>query len=191
MSKIEEKIYEEVKRRCSLPSNTYGIGAWDHHIKLVYDLAKKNYKKYNAKREIVVLAALLHDIASVTNKDYTENHHIIGADIAEELLKKENYPEVEINQVKTCILNHRGSVLKEKNTPEEVCIADCDAMAHFYAVPSLLSMVYKEKGLSIDDGADFVLKKLERSYKKLSDIGKREVKEHYDAAVKILTSYKM
>ena len=33
-------IYNEVKRRCELPSNAYGIGAWDHHIKVVYELAK-------------------------------------------------------------------------------------------------------------------------------------------------------
>ena len=48
--------------------------------------------------------------------------------------------------IKKCILNHRGSRLVEKTTPEEVCIADSDAMAHFYSVPSLLRMVYVEKG---------------------------------------------
>lgn len=88
---IEEIIYNEVKRRCELPSNTYGIGAWDHHIKIVYELAKKYADEYGANLEIVALAALLHDIASVTDVKYTEEHHIIGAQIAEELLLKENY----------------------------------------------------------------------------------------------------
>ena len=45
---IENKIYLEVKERCEQPTNAYGIGAWDHHIKIVYELAKQYYKDYDA-----------------------------------------------------------------------------------------------------------------------------------------------
>ena len=186
MRLIENKIYEEVKRRCLSPNNSYGIGAWDHHIKLVYELAKNNAKSYGADEEVVAIAALLHDIASVTNKDFTEEHHIIGATIAEELLVKENYSKDKIELIQKCIFNHRGSKLMDKNTPEEICIADADAMAHFYSVPSLLSMVYKEKKLSIDEGAEFVKNKLDRSYNKLSPKGKALVEQQYEAAKLLL-----
>ena len=117
MKRIEKTIYEEVKKRCELPTNTYGIGAWDHHIKVVYELAKRYASDYGANLEIVSLAALLHDIASVTNVEFTEEHHIIGATIAEDLLKKEEYPIDKIELIKKCILNHRGSKLKEKTSP--------------------------------------------------------------------------
>ena len=183
---IEEKIYEEVKNRCEQPTNVYGIGAWDHHIKIVYELAKKYASEYGADLEIVAIAALLHDIASVTDASFTEEHHIIGADIAEHLLLAENYPRDKISLVKKCILNHRGSRPATKTTPEEVCLADCDAMAHFYSIPSLLSMVYREKGLSIDEGSKFVMNKLDRSYNKMSDKGKVLVKLQYESAKKIL-----
>ena len=183
---IEEKIYEEVKNRCEQPTNVYAIGAWDHHIKIVYELAKKYASEYGADLEIVAIAALLHDIASVTDASFTEEHHIIGADIAEHLLIAENYPRNKISLVKKCILNHRGSRPVNKTTPEEICIADCDAMAHFYSIPSLLSMVYKEKGLSIDEGSKFVMNKLDRSYNKMSDKGKTLVKIQYEAAKNIL-----
>ena len=186
MKEIEKHIYEEVKRRCIAPTNAYGIGAWDHHIKIVYELAKKHADDYKANVEIVALAALLHDIASVTDESFTEEHHIIGAQIAEELLLKENYPHDKIELIKQCILNHRGSRLKEKTTPEEICIADSDAMAHFYSIPSLLSMVYKEKGLSIDEGSKFVLDKLKRSYNKMSDKGKQLVEKQYESAKDVL-----
>ena len=83
-------------------------------------------------------------------------------------------------------MNHRGSRLKEKTTPEEICIADSDAMAHFYSIPSLLSMVYKEKGLSIDEGSKFVLDKLKRSYNKMSDKGKQLVEKQYESAKDVL-----
>ncbi len=186
MQEIINEIYEEVKRRCSLPSNFYGVGAWDHHIEIVYQIAKNNAKLYGANQDIVSLAALLHDIASVTNKDYTEEHHLIGAEIAEELLQKYNLTQEQISLIKKCILNHRGSRLMTKNSPEEICLADADAMAHFYSIPSLLEMVYVEKKLSIDDGAEFVLNKLKRSYNKLSPQGKKIVSSRYKAALLVL-----
>ena len=182
MKEVINEIYNEVKKRCMLPSNAYGIGAWDHHIELVYKIAIDICGEYGADYEIVALASLLHDIASVTNKDFTENHHIIGAEIAEKLLNQYELDFDKIELIKKCILNHRGSVLKDKTTPEEVCVADSDAMAHFFSVPSLLRMVYVEKGLSIDDGADFVLKKLMRSYNKLSNKGKQIITPQYEAA---------
>ena len=182
MEKIITEVYNEVKRRCYLPSNAYGIGAWDHHIELVYKIAIKNYDNYNANKDIVALAALLHDVASVTNKDFTKEHHIIGAQISVEILNKYKLPQNQIELIKKCILNHRGSILVEKSTPEEICIADSDAMAHFYSVPSLLRMVYVEKCMSIDEGAEFVYNKLERSYNKLSSEGKRLIKKEYQAS---------
>ena len=186
MDNIIKEIYEEVKRRCMLPSNAYGIGAWDHHIELVYKIAIDISDKYKADYNVVALAALLHDVASVTNKDYTEEHHIISAEIADELLRKYELDNDFIEHIKKCIFNHRGSRLMDKNTPEEICIADADAMAHFYSIPSLLRMVYVEKGLSIDEGKEFVYNKLERSYNKLSKQGKKIIKPQYEAAKLLL-----
>lgn len=183
---LEIKIYKEVERRCLLPTNAYGKGAFDHHIKIVYLLAKKYATLYGADLEIVSLAALLHDIASITDVNYTANHHIIGSTIAEEILLKENYPKERIELIKKCILNHRGSKVKVKETPEEICLADCDAMAHFYAIPSLFSMVYKEKDLSIDEGSRFVMAKLERSYNKMSVKGKEIIKTKYISSKDII-----
>lgn len=186
MKDVEKVIYDEVKSRCEKPSNFYGIGAWDHHIKIVYELAKKYAEEYGANLEIVALAALLHDVASVTDVSYTDEHHLIGAEIAEELLLKENYSKEKIELIKKCILNHRGSRLVSKDSSEEVCIADCDAMAHFYSVPSLFSMVYREKNLSIDDGSSFIMNKLDRSYNKMSEKGKKLVKVQYESVKNIL-----
>lgn len=59
-------------------------------------------------------------------------------------------------------------------------------MAHFYSVPSLLRMVYVEKNMSINEGADFVYKKLERSYNKLSEKGKEIIVPQYEASKVIL-----
>lgn len=99
---------------------------------------------------------------------------------------KENYPIDKINLIKKCILNHRGSSIVEKTSNEEICIADCDAMEHFYSIPSLLSMVYREKKLSIDEGRKFVMDKLDISYNKMFDKGKTLVKKQHNSAKNIL-----
>ena len=182
MNDIINEIYDEVKKICMLPSNAYGIGAWDHHIELVYKIATENCHEYGANHDIVALAALLHDVASITDNSYAEEHHIIGAQIAEELLTPYEIDKEDMELIKKCILNHRGSKLAKKTTPEEICIADADAMAHFYSVPSLLRMVYVEKNMSIDDGAEFVYNKLQRSYNKLSDKGKKIILPLYEAS---------
>ena len=66
-------------------------------------------KKYKADIEIVELGALLHDIAMPSELGPREEHNIYGAEIAEELLTKFNYPEDRKNRVKECVLRHRGS----------------------------------------------------------------------------------
>lgn len=186
MESIINEVYNEVKDRCMKPTNVYGTGAWDHHIELVYKIAVQISDEYGADKDIVSLAAILHDVASVTDKEYTENHHIIGVEIAQNILSKYCLPENTIKHIESCILNHRGSIVKDKNTPEEICIADADAMAHFYSIPSLLRMVYVEKQMGIDEGAEFVYRKLERSYNKLSEQGKKIIEPKYEAAQKIL-----
>jgi uncharacterized protein len=180
-----DKIEKEVIKRCKSRNNKYGIGAWSHHIKSVVDNAVMLAKQYNADLEIVTLAALLHDIASVTNEEYYEEHNVIGAEIAEELLKKINYPDKKIQHIKKCILNHRGSRIADKLTIEEICIADADAMSHFDNIPSLFSMVYRERHMSIEEGAKFVKDKLERSYKKLSKNSKDFYRDKYERAMSI------
>lgn len=114
MEKVIKEVYEEVKRRCLLPSNEYGIGAWDRHIELVYKIALKIHKEYQADHDIVALAALLHDVASITNKEFYENHHIIGAEIAKQILEPLDVSKDQIEHIQKCILNHRGSIVKEK-----------------------------------------------------------------------------
>lgn len=59
-------------------------------------------------------------------------------------------------------------------------------MVHFYSVLSLLNIVYCEKKLSIDEGSEFVLAKLDRSYNKMSDMGNSLVEKQYNSAKEIL-----
>jgi len=182
---IIEQITKEVKRRCYASENIYGSGIWTHHIVPVVKHARKLAEHYGADVEIVTLAAILHDVASITKAEYVEQHHIIGTKIAEELLSFFNYPQEKIALIKQCILNHRGSKIENKQSIEEVCVADADALSHFDNIPALFSMVYREKQLSIDEGAKFIEDKLNRSYSKLSAETKGLYQERYKSAMSI------
>ena len=97
-----------------------------------------------------------------------------------------NYPEDKKERVKECVLRHRGSKKLPRNTIEEQCVADADVIAHFDCIPSLFSLVYKEMNLSISDGKEYVRKKLERDYNKLSEKTREEIKDRYKNIVEVL-----
>lgn len=186
MSEIVEKVKEELLKRCEASKQKDGYDFWNEHIQYVVENAVKLAQKYQADVEIVELGALLHDIAMPSNYGEREQHHVYGAEIAEELLTKWNYPKERIQRVKNCVLNHRGSKDRSRNTIEEQCVADADVMAHFDCIPSLFELAYKELRLSISEGKEFVRKKLERDFSKLSENSRELLKERYEKIVEVL-----
>lgn len=180
-----EYLEKEVKKRCEGPGNFFGMGLYDH-IKSVVENAEFLAKRYGADAEVVMIAAWLHDIAALTDYCYYEKHHIYGAEMAEEILKKLHYDGEKIKRVQRCILHHRGSIKSERKTLEEICVADADAAAHFEQVPSLLYLAYVRRGMGIEEGKDFVRNKLKRSYGKLSERSRRFYTDKYWYAMAVL-----
>lgn len=184
MNMIDD-IKADIKLRCESDNNFFGIGVYEH-IKSVAKNAVDLAKLYSADIEVCELAGWLHDIASITNYEFYKDHHIHGAEMADKILKKYNYPKEKIELVKLCILNHRGSVLKEKTTIEEVCVADADAISHFDTLPSLLYLAFVNRNLNLPDGVDFVRNKLKRSYNKMSEESKKHYENKKDMVLSIL-----
>lgn len=186
MSEITEKIRKEVIERCEKSRNNGDFDIWNEHIRYVVENSIDLAKQYGADLEIVELGALLHDIAKPSKYGPAEEHHIYGARIAEQLLTDLNYPKDKIEQVKNCVLNHRGSVNRPKNTTEEQCVADADVIAHFDCIPMLFSKAYGKLNLSISDGKEWVRQKLERDYNKLSEQTKEKLKDRYNNIINVL-----
>lgn len=188
MSEIVENIREELLKRCNIYNEKYDYNFWNDHIKYVVKNSVELAKKYDADIEIVELGALLHDIAMPSEIGSREEHNVYGAKIADELLTKFNYPEDRKERVKECVLRHRGSKDLSRNTIEEQCVADADVIAHFDCIPSLFHLAFgkNEMGMSIEDGTEFVKKKLERDYNKLSERTREEIKDRYENITKVL-----
>ena len=158
----------EVFNRCKKPENRFGMGCY-YHIK-----------------SVVQNGALY--IASVTDYSMYEMHHIYGAKIAGEILSRFHYAPHKTKAVQDCIRNHRGSVPGQKQSKEEICVADADAISHFDNIPSLLYLAYATKAMDYEKGKQFVIDKLNRSYQKLSDRSKRFYKSKYNNAMDLLNS---
>lgn len=183
---IIDLIKEEVIKRDKESIKTKGYSMYEEHVKYVVENAIKLAKRYNADIEIVELAALLHDIAVISEIGDREEHHINGSIIAEKLLTKYNYPKDRIERVKQCVLNHSGLKEYPRNTIEEEILADADVMSHFDYIPGLFFVAYKRRNLDINEATMWVKNKLERDYNKLSDRTKEELKDRYKNIMEVL-----
>lgn len=183
---IVELIKEEVIKRDKESIKTKGYSMYEEHIKYVVENAVRLAMKYNADVEIVELAALLHDIAVISEIGDREEHHINGSIIAEELLTKYNYPKDKIEIIKSCILKHSADIECKRDTQEEEIIADADAIAHFDNIPILFYTALRRKNLNMEDSKKWLKKKLENDYNKLSERTKLELKDKYENIMKVL-----
>ncbi len=182
---ILEYLQKEVYSRCNQPTNQFGMGCY-YHIEAVVKNAELLAEKYGADKEVVIIAAWLHDIASITDYNLYAEHHIHGVQMAKEILGKLGYDEEKVALIQDCIRNHRGSKTMEKRSIEEVCVADADAISHFDSVPSLLYLAYVERQMDIEEGVRFVREKLERSFRKLSEESKVFYEDKYHQVMKVL-----
>ena len=185
---LAKEIAHLVERACAAPTNVFGYGIWTHHIQEVVRLGKELSAEFGADEEVVELAALLHDYASVKDERLYAKHHLHGPLEAETLLTSLDYPAEKITAVKRCIAEHRGSVTGERTTPEARCLATADALAHIQNVPSLLYFAYVHQKLSVDEGATWVREKLTRSWRKVDARVQERSRGAYEAA--LLSLYK-
>lgn len=183
---IINSIEKLVRDACLSKTNAFGPGIWTHHVIFVVKYSKMLADAIGADHDIVEIAALLHDYAGIKDYSCHEEHHIYGAKEAEIILNEFNYPTDKIEKIKQCILSHRGSVIVKRNSPEEICVASADAMAHIDQVVSLMFYVFKEKGLSIEDGKIWVREKIQRTWNKLCPEAQNIIKYKYECALEIL-----
>jgi uncharacterized protein len=186
MEQIISDLSILVENACKSKNNIFGYGIWSHHIKPMIPLGQELADEYGADKEIVTIAILLHDLVSIEDEKNYKEHHIIGSKRAEELLRKYNYPTEKMNQIKLCILNHRSSVNSTKNSVEEICVADADAIIHLLEIGSLFFAAYKEMGKSIEEGQKWIKEKLEKDYKKLSERSREKYKNEFATIIKVL-----
>ncbi len=182
-----KEVRNIVEKACAADSNIFGYGIWTHHITKAAEIGKQWASEFNADPEIVELAALLHDYASVKDEALYAEHHIHGPLEAGQILTGLNYPPEKTEQVKEAIAKHRASVENKNRSAEAECLANADAASHIENVPSLVYLAYVQHGMDIDEGAAWVRAKLERSWNKMDTSMQNKLKNKYRQALSTLT----
>ena len=185
MSQIVEKMRQEIMERSArFEEQTKGTkdeyNIYREHIQYVYKYVVLLSKYKNVDKEVLELSALLHDISMTDITLDRSRHNEFGADIAEQLLRENDYPEDKVQLVKKCILNHSKRRSEYRSTEEEKILVDADGLSHFDAIKKLYSLPRMVMGLNEQDSVRFVQDKLTGDYNELSDDLKYLVKEKYD-----------
>ncbi len=179
-------IRDFVEAECRKPTSKYGYDPFSYHFTPVADYAGKLSDKLGGDKEVILIAAWLHDIGSIVHG--RENHHETGAIIAREKLSELGYPEERVALVEVCIRNHRGSVPRERMTLEEQIVAEADVLSAFENISGIFKAAFVYEGLDQGQAIRAVRKKLENKWNQIHFESSRElVRPKYDA-VKILLS---
>ena len=186
MKEIIEKVKAEMIEITNENKNKTNFDHWNNHIRLVYERGHELAIERKADIEIVDLATILHDVARIKEIGPIEEHNKYGAEIAEIILSKYNYPKEKIEHVKRCIYNHQDN---PKSSVEEEIVADADAVSHFDDLSTLYYLAFTILKLDFTQAKKFIKNKLEFDFKKLSPYGKVKYKERYEKILETLFGY--
>ena len=179
---IIQEIKNFVEEECKKPTSKYGYDPFPFHITPVVKQAEKLADQYGGDKEIILLAAWLHDIGSIV--DGRENHHITGAKIAKKKLREFNYPEEKIELIKKCILNHRGSQKRDRETIEEKIVAEADVIDSFNNIPGIFKAAFVYENKTQDEARESVRTKLQNKWNQLHfESSKKILKPKYEATM--------
>jgi uncharacterized protein len=182
---IISEIKKFVEEECRKPTSKYGYEPFVCHFEPTARYAAQLAEELGADKEIVIIAAWLHDIGSIIYG--RENHHITGAKIAEQKLKELGYPSDKLELVKKCILNHRGSQKNNRQTREEQILAEADTMSNFDNLSGIFKAAFIYENQTQTEAKESVRKKLENKFKQLHfEESKKIIEPKYEAVMLLL-----
>lgn len=195
MSEIIEKVKQIVIDRSNAFYEAYKdtkheYNIYENHIKYVYNFSSMLSSSMGADQEVVVLSALLHDIAMTEIvpeselEKYRVNHNVIGANIARKILEENNYPKNKIDLVCNCVLNHSSSRKAYRTTQVERILVDCDCLAHFINMNDLYSLAHNVMEYDDEKALEFIKKKLDKDFNEMSTRGKKFTCDAYEKVMK-------
>ena len=183
---MDKKILKLIKEK-------YEEGDFKCHISAVVKNAMLLVDKLRADKDVVEMAAYLHDMARSLNREdvkefVKENtHHIDGAEQSKKFLKELDYDNEFIEKVAHCVLAHRGRAGPDPETLEAEIVACADAMAHFDTFLDLFNVFLKTTD-SFEDAVIRIEKKMQRNWdiKLTLPEAKEIVKDKYEAIMLLI-----
>lgn len=140
MEEKYQKIKKIVEEKLSCSAHTM------EHVLRVYNMCLcLAEKESDVNLDVLKLSTLLHDIARVQedqDDSRSIDHAILGAKMAEKILRDVDYPEKEIKEVKHCISSHRFRDNNKPETKEAEILFDADKLDIMGAVGIARSFMF-------------------------------------------------
>lgn len=105
-------------------------GEFWSHVQLVREFALRLAEIEGADKQIVEIAALLHDIGRYQGR---KDHHTRGYEIANNFFEGIDLPEKRKNLILKCILKHRTRFHTEDNELEVKIVQSADTLAALFS----------------------------------------------------------
>lgn len=121
----------------------------DQHVKLVVKEALWLSNFYpEADKEVIKVAAWLHDVVHPVSGYKKEDHNIASAKVAKPFLNSINFDKTKLDKVIHCIEAHRTTQPPEPETVEAKIVASADKLVHFTTFDLLQSQLGLEKAIA-------------------------------------------
>jgi uncharacterized protein len=181
MDMLKEQMRTLIKDVCSRGTGPFDDDFFNKHINVVAQIADTLAQTFHADREIVALAAYLHDISAIEDYAKVSNHHILGGERAGEILSAQGYPAEKIAAVRRCIFSHSAPVPPGQGTMEEVCVSNADAASQILMPGYWLRYAFTAKRFSYEQGLAWYTKAIDSHWNSMAEEAKAIVAEAYHA----------
>jgi putative nucleotidyltransferase with HDIG domain len=143
----------------------YPQGLLMNHVRLVRKFALKLAEIEGADKEVVGLAALLHDIGKYKDN---KNHHEISFKLSKDFLNKLELSKIKKDLILKCILKHRFKFASENNEIEVKIIQSADALGTLF--DDKIQKQHRKTRTKED-----LLSKYDKTFKKINLSSAREI----------------
>ena len=122
-----KKVERFAKEHCQKDPEDPNL--WENHVQLVREYALKLAEIERADKEVIEIAAFLHDIGKENGRI---NHHIKGRNLAKKFLESIDLPNSKERLILKCILKHRSRFSSDNNELEVKIIQSADALGTLF-----------------------------------------------------------
>jgi uncharacterized protein len=172
-----------VEAACKQPGSRLSLSFYQEHVLVVERFVRRLSPLLGARLEVVLPAALLHDIAAIEDFSRVSLHHELGAERATTILRESGFPDRQTSAVAACIRRHVLPVIEGEGTPEEVCLSNADALAQMSTPSYWFHYAHSVRALEFPAGRDWYLAMVKERWPRLHRSVRDLARPHYRRAL--------
>ncbi len=185
---ILDQIRGEVWMACQQAGNVLTPGFYDAHLALVARYGLELADTLGADREIVELAAWLHDISAVLDFTTLPEHAEASARRAATMLADHGYPDARVAAVADAVRRHTRPLQLAEGTPEEVALSNADAMAQIAAPEYWLYFAFRIRNLGYAEGRAWYEAMMRRNWEAIVPQARAILEPRYREVLRLFES---